>query len=206
MSVENVEKVYNRTARFYDRIFGPFFRSGRELAPQLLELYPGAQLLEVGIGTGLSLPALPRNVQITGIDLSQRMLDLAQKRLEEENFRHVKLERMDATHLDFPDASFDRVLAAYFISTVPEPVRVVQEMKRVCKPGGYLVFLNHFRNELPVLGSIEKFLSPLFYRIGFRTDLGVYELMEECGLEIETLEPIDFLGHWKAVRCINPAR
>ncbi|HLV01105.1 MAG TPA: methyltransferase domain-containing protein [Acidobacteriota bacterium] len=205
MSVEYVEKVYNRTARFYDRIFGPFFRSGREIAPQLLELYPGAQLLEVGIGTGLSLPALPKNIEITGIDLSQRMLDVAQKRLEKENFRHVKLKRMDATHLEFPNASFDRVLAAYFISTVPDPVRVIQEMKRVCKPGGYLVFLNHFRNELPVLGSVEKLLSPLFYRIGFRTDLDVHNLMEECGLEIETLEPIDFLGHWKAVRCINPA-
>jgi len=205
LSVEYVEKVYNRTARFYDRIFGPFFRSGREIAPQLLELYPGAQLLEVGIGTGLSLPALPKNIEITGIDLSQRMLDVAQKRLEKENFRHVKLKRMDATHLEFPNASFDRVLAAYFISTVPDPVRVIQEMKRVCKPGGYLVFLNHFRNELPVLGSVEKLLSPLFYRIGFRTDLDVHNLMEECGLEIETLEPIDFLGHWKAVRCINPA-
>lgn len=161
-------------------------------------------LLEVGVGTGLSLPMLPRNISITGIDLSQKMLDQAQIRLEKENLEdNVELMKMDATHLDFPDNSFDRVLAAYFISTVPDPVAVVAEMKRVCRSGGYLVFLNHFKNENPVLGVLERVLSPLFYKVGFRTDLDVNELMRKCDVEIETLERIDFLGHWKAVRCVN---
>lgn len=205
VGVEYVEKVYNRYSRFYDLIFGRVFHSGREMAPMLLELRPEMKLLEVGVGTGLSLPMLPRTVKITGIDLSQKMLDQARKRLELEDLKnHVELIKMDATHLEFPDNSFDRVLAAYFISTVPDPVKVVEEMKRVCRPGGYLVFLNHFKNDNPFVGFFEKILSPMFYRVGFKTDLDVYKLMAECGLEIETLERIDFLGHWKAVRCINP--
>lgn len=204
VGVEYVEKVYNRYSKFYDFIFGPFFHSGREMAPYLLDLRPGMRLLEVGVGTGLSLPRMPRNIRITGIDLSQKMLDQASSRLREEGLQDtVDLLKMDATNLDFEDSSFDRVLAAYFISTVPDPVRAVAEMKRVCKPGGYLVFLNHFRNEGALLGTLEKALSPLFYRVGFRTDLRVRDLMEQCGLEIETLERIDFLGHWKAVRCVN---
>jgi phosphatidylethanolamine/phosphatidyl-N-methylethanolamine N-methyltransferase len=171
----------------------------------MLDLGPGMELLEVGVGTGLSLPRLPRNIQITGIDLSEKMLQYAAKRLEaEELTESVKLLKMDATHLEFEDNSFDRVLAAYFISTVPDPIKVIHEMKRVCRPGGYLVFLNHFRTENPVIGFFEKILSPLFYRVGFRTDLEAHALMAQCGLEIETLERIDFLGHWKAVRCVNP--
>lgn len=203
--VEYVEKVYNRYSRFYDFIFGPFFRSGRDVAPMLLDLRPGMELLEVGIGTGLSLPRLPRQIDITGVDLSEKMLQQAAKRLEREKLQDsVRLLKMDATHLEFPDNSFDRVLAAYFISTVPDPVKVVCEMKRVCRPGGYLVFLNHFKHEHPIISTLEKIGSPMFYRLGFRTDLDVHTLMDECGLEIETLERIDFFGHWKAVRCLNP--
>lgn len=206
MSVEYVEKVYNRYSSVYDLIFGRVFQSGREMAPLLLELFPGAKLLEVGVGTGLSIPTLPRNIEMTGIDLSQKMLDKASERVGEMGLEHVTLRKMDATKLDFPDDSFDRVLAAYFISTVPDPVKVVLEMKRVCRPGGYLVFLNHFLNENPVIGLFERVFSPLFYRVGFNTDLDLHKLMRDVGLEIETREDIDFVGHWKAVRCVNPAK
>ena len=202
--VAYIEKVYNYYSHFYDLIFGRIFDSGREMAPLLLELFPQAQLLEVGVGTGLSIPTLPKNVEITGIDLSEKMLQRARLRVEALGLKNTRLLRMDATHLDFPDDAFDRVLAAYFISTVPDPIRVILEMKRVCRPGGFLVFLNHFRNENPLLGGIEKLASPLCYRIGFRTDLGLFSLMKECGLEIESRTPIDFLGHWQAVRCLNP--
>ena len=202
--VAYMEKVYNCYSRFYDQIFGKMVDSGREMAPFLLELSPQSQLLEVGVGTGLSIPTLPRNVEITGIDLSEKMLQRARLRVESLGLENTKLLRMDANHLDFPDDSFDRVLAAYFISTVPDPVQVILEMKRVCRSGGFLVFLNHFRGENFLFGGVEKLVSPIFYRIGFRTDLKVHSLMEECGLTIESKTPIDFLGHWQAVRCVNP--
>jgi phosphatidylethanolamine/phosphatidyl-N-methylethanolamine N-methyltransferase len=202
MSVEYMERVYNTYSGVYDFLFGKVFQSGRELGPELLELFPGAKLLEVGIGTGLSLPLLPRNIEFTGIDLSQGMLDQAQKRADQLKLRRIDLQKMDATRLEFPDHSFDRVFAAYFISTVPDPVRVVHEMKRVCKPGGYLVFLNHFQSEHPMLGLMDKLWSPLCYRVGFRTDLNLRDLMDETGLKIEICERIGLL--WKAVRCVNP--
>jgi phosphatidylethanolamine/phosphatidyl-N-methylethanolamine N-methyltransferase len=208
MSVEYVEKVYNRYSSFYDLVFGKVFESGREMAPRLLKLFPGARLLEIGIGTGLSLPLLPRNIKITGIDLSQKMLDRAHLRTRALGLDNVHLLKMDATKLDFPDNSFDRILAAYFISTVPDAVVVpaIQEMKRVCKPGGYIVFLNHFQNNHPVIGFVEKAISPVCFRIGFRTDLNLDQMLEQTGLDIERLERIDFQGHWKAVRCVNPAK
>lgn len=204
MTVEYIEKLYNRYSGFYDLLFGKVFQSGREMAPELLSLAPDSQLLEVGVGTGLSFNTLPRNIEITAIDLSQKMLDQAQNRIHNLGIDRARLIKMDATRMEFPDNRFDRVLAAYFISTVPDPVKVVMEMRRVCRPGGYLVFLNHFLNENTVIGAAEKLLSPLCYRIGFRTDLDLHRLMRECDLEADYLEKIDFLGHWKAVRCINP--
>jgi len=204
VSVEYVEKVYNRYSSIYDVVFGKVFHSGREMAPVLLDLFPGAQLLEVGVGTGLSFPLLPRNIQITAVDLSQKMLDRAKKRAQSLALRNINLIKMDATNLNFPDHSFDRVLAAYFVSTVPDPVKVVLEMKRVCKPGGLLVFMNHFQSDNRLTAPFEKAVSPLFYRLGFRTDLNLNRLMEKCQLQMETREKVGFLGNWTAVRCIVP--
>lgn len=203
MSVEYMERVYNRYSKVYDFLFGAVFQSGRELAPELLDLFPGAQMLELGVGTGLSLPLLPRNIDITAIDLSEKMLEQAKKRAKSLGLKRVQFRKMDATNLDFPDACFDRVFAAYFISTVPDPVRVVHEMKRVCKPGGSIVFLNHFQSESPFFGFIEKLYSPLCYRLGFKTDLNLRKLAEECDLKIEVDEPFGFGGLWSAVRCVD---
>src|SRR5262249_48706527 len=117
MTIHQIEKVYDRYSKIYDLLFGWVIADGREIGQQLLELHPGAQVLEVGVGTGLSLPRFTLGVDISGIDLSQDMLNQAQKRVESLRMRNVKLLKMDATKLDFPDDSFDRVYAAYFIST-----------------------------------------------------------------------------------------
>ena len=205
MSGEYAEKLYNRFSSFYDLIYGlKIFDNGRELVPEVLDLFPGARLLEVGVGTGLSVPLLPRNIEITAIDVSQKMLNQTRKRLGSLDIYNVQLFKMDAMHLEFPDNSFDRVLAAYFISTVPDPVKVILEMKRVCRPEGNLVFLNHFQCEVPAIAFLEKLFSPLFYRLGFNTGLELQELMEQTGLKVDSIEKIDFLGHFKAVRCVNP--
>jgi phosphatidylethanolamine/phosphatidyl-N-methylethanolamine N-methyltransferase len=200
-----MERVYNRYSKVYDFLFGKVFQSGRELAPELLDLFPGAQLLEVGVGTGLSLPLLPRNIDLTAIDLSEGMLEKARQRAINLGLKRVNFRKMDATKLDFPDASFDRVFAAYFITTVPDPVAVVHEMKRVCKPGGHIVFVNHFQSEHPFFGAIEKLYSPIFYRLGFKTDLSLRKLAQECGLKIQINEPTGAAGFWSAVRCVDAA-
>ncbi len=205
VSVEYVEKLYNRFSSFYDLIYGlKVFDNGRELAHEVLDLFPGAQLLEAGVGTGLSVPLLPRNIEITAIDVSQRMLNQTRKRLDSLDINNVQLFKMDAMHLEFPDNSFDRILASYFISTVPDPVKVILEMKRVCRPQGKLVFLNHFQCEMPAIAFLENLFSPLFYRLGLYTGLDLQELLAQTGLKVDSIEKIGFLGHFKAVRCINP--
>jgi len=206
MAAPYVERFYSCVSAVYDLIYGRLqvFNSGRLRAPELLNLFPGARLLEVGVGTGLSIPSLPRNIEITAIDLSRKMLNRARRRLGALGRDDVRLYRMDATRLDFAENSFDRVLAAYFISAVPDPIKAVLEMKRVCKPGGSLLFLNHFHSSSGLLRFLERVLSPLFCLVGFRTDLDLEELMTAAGLQVDRVEKIDWFGHWKAVRCINP--
>lgn len=204
MSVQYVEKVYNFWSFSYDFVFRKVFASGRERAPQMLDLKPGHKLLEIGVGTGLTLPLMPRDIEITGIDLSAGMLKRAARRVEQLGMEHVQLAKMDATRLEFPDNSFDRVLAAYVVSVVPDPVAVVREMMRVCKPGGYLLIINHFCSEHFFGRLFDKLVSPITYRIGFNTNLDLYKLMDRCGLTIDVLQRVDFLGNWKAVRCVNP--
>lgn len=203
MTVESVEKVYNTYSRFYNFLFNRVLSGGRERAPALLNCYPGAKLLEVGVGTGLTISELPRDIKITGIDLSLGMLREAEKQIQKRGWDHVDLKRMDATSMDFADNCFDRVLAAYFVSVVPDPVNVLLEMKRVCRPGGIILVLNHFLHEAPVIETLETALAPAFYKVGFRTDLRLGPLFDEAGLEIDRIVNIDFLGHWKAVRCVN---
>lgn len=203
MNIESVEKVYSNYSGVYDLIFGKIFESGRERGIELLELTEDDNILEVGVGTGLSLPFYPRNCKIMGVDLSGKMLEEAEKKVRENRFNNVKLIKMDATKMEFEDNSFDSIMAAYFISTVPEPVKVVHELKRVCRKGGRIVFLNHFMNRNRFIAGFEKMISPLCCRIGFRTDLNLYELLEETGLKINTEEKVNLLNYWKIVQCIN---
>ena len=204
MAVEFVEKVYDRNSPFYDLVFGLVSQQGRRKAPGFLQLDAGERLLEVGVGTGLSIPEFPEYVEITGIDVSQGMLDKAERRMRSLGRRNVNLVKMDASRLDFEDDSFDAVLAAYVISTVADPVGVVKEMKRVCKSDGSILFLNHFRSHNRVMGNAERILSPLFWRLGFQTNLDLPELLRETGLTAEIRSKVDFMGLWTAVLCTNP--
>lgn len=204
MSASHIERVYDFYSGVYDGLYGRVFRSGRNMALDMLDLRPGVRLLEAGVGTGLSLPLFPAEVHVTGIDLSQKMLDRAKQRVERLGARNVQLRKMDASRMDFPDGAFDGVLGAYFISTVPDPVKVVREMKRVCRPGGYLVFVNHFLHEHPVVGAFDRMVSGLCYRLGgFYSDLQLDTLVREVGLTVDQVRPVPRIGYWKVVRCVN---
>jgi phosphatidylethanolamine/phosphatidyl-N-methylethanolamine N-methyltransferase len=131
------------------------------------------------------------------------MLNKGWQRVQKQNLSHVTLQKMDATRMDFPDNTFDSVFAAYVISTVPEPKIVVEEMVRVCKNGGKIVFLNHFKNGKKWISVFEKSVSPLCKRIGFRTDLDLGTILKDTPLVVNRKNKIHRFHFWRAVQCIN---
>lgn len=131
-----------------------------------------SDILEVGVGTGLALAQYPATARITGIDVSNEMLAVAHKRLSPEDARRITLQTMDAEAMDFPDASFDCVTLPYVLSVTPHPDRLVAEVRRVCKPGGHIVIVNHFSGQSS-WRTLEALAKPLSKWLGFRSDFSL---------------------------------
>jgi phosphatidylethanolamine/phosphatidyl-N-methylethanolamine N-methyltransferase len=164
-----VEKAYARWAPVYDMVFGALFNRGRQAAVVAAERV-GGRILEVGVGTGISLPRYSSQTRIVGIDLSEPMLRRARERVSDLSLRHVEsLEVMDAEHLSFPDASFDVVVAHYVVSTMPHPETALDEFARALKPGGEIVLVNRIGADAGVRRVVEQLLEPLVRRLGWRT-------------------------------------
>ncbi|UCF68335.1 MAG: methyltransferase domain-containing protein [Acidobacteriota bacterium] len=185
MNQRAVGRFYDRCAGFYDFIFDQVFHEGRLEAVKAMRLAPGDSVLEIGIGTGLSLPLYPRHVRVAGIDLSTPMLEEARKRNSRSGQRRsVGLARMNAEKLAFPDVCFDVVYAPHVVSVVPDPRHVVTEMGRVCKPDGRVVVVNHFGTRHPIGRWLERRLTPLTHHVGFRLDLQLDTILGIPGLEL----------------------
>lgn len=204
MDYETIKRAYAILSPVYDFLFDKVFYPGRVAAIDLLEIKPGDRVLEVGVGTGLNLPLYPRNCEVTGIDISEEMLRKAEERIRTHGMKNAKLMVMDGSKLEFPDNSFDRVIATYVISAVPDPVKTLLEMRRVCKPSGHLVILNHFKSDNPVIGMFERLLAPVCTKIGFNTELKLMPLLERVALAPEQLHRVNLMNGWRLVRCINP--
>jgi phosphatidylethanolamine/phosphatidyl-N-methylethanolamine N-methyltransferase len=200
---EQIERVYSNYAGVYDRVFGRVFQDSREAVVRNLKVEPGERVLEVGVGTGLCLPLYPPNCDITAIDVSQPMLEKAVARVKEHGLTNVKLLKMDAGDMDFPDSSFDTVIAAYVVTAVPDYRKLMKEMIRVSRVGGRLILLNHFTQEHPIVAAVEKAISPICTRIGFRTDLSVDEVINGWPLIKERDQRVKPLGMWHVVECTN---
>jgi len=191
-----VEKVYGVLARVYDAFFDWALGPGRRYAVSQLMPQAGERILEVGVGTGLSLPLYPTGCQVVGIDISEPMLGLARRRLQGLNHADVVLERMDARAIAYGDGHFDRVLAPYVISVVPDPDKVMSEIVRVCRPGGTVIVVNHFQSAFPPLAWIEHLLTSLSTWIGFRMDLPVAAITRTPGLTLVRKQRVNVLGLW----------
>jgi phosphatidylethanolamine/phosphatidyl-N-methylethanolamine N-methyltransferase len=180
MQIEAVKTAYRRYARIYDAVFGPVLQPGRRALLERLELRPGERVLEVGVGTGLSLPLYPRSVRITGIDVSREMLQKARERVARRRLENVDaLLEMDAEHMSFPEASFDKVVAMYVVSVVARPAKLLEELHRVCKPHGEIFIVNHFRSDNRFLGAVEKALSGFSSQLGFHPDFDLREVLPD---------------------------
>lgn len=200
MDTGSIKSAYRRYARHYDKIFGPIFDPGRRKAMSLMEPLPGKRVLEVGVGTGISLSYYPRDSRVVGIDISHEMLEIARRRCEREGLQQVEaLVEMDAENLAFEDNSFDVVIAMYVASVVPNPDRLMEEMARVCHPDGKLLVVNHFASRNPVVRTFEKGLSPLSRYLGFRPTMDLSELPEPEGFERKGVHPTNLFGYWKLV-------
>lgn len=190
MELDAVKSSYRRWAPIYDNTFGRITRMGRHRAVEAINASNG-RVLEVGVGTGLSLSRYATHLEVTGIDYSEEMLARAQRRVEAEGLRHVReLRQMDARVLDFPDGYFDTVVAMYLVSVVPEPERVMAEIARVCKPGGQVIIVNHFARETGVLAMLERGFAPLASWLGWHSDFPKARILGEAALEVAEERPM----------------
>ncbi|PYM92278.1 MAG: class I SAM-dependent methyltransferase [Candidatus Rokuibacteriota bacterium] len=198
-----VQRAYELYAPVYDFIFDWIFAPGRTAAVKQLAIQRSDSVLEVGIGTGLNLPLYPWSCQLTGIDLMQEMLDKAVERVHNLAMPNVTLKVMDATSMDFGENEFDKALATYTISAVPDPIAVLREMRRVVKPDGIIVILNHFRSQRRVTGWIEDMLAPLCTRLGWKSNLALAPLLEQVALVPESIDYVNLFKGWRLVTFVN---
>jgi phosphatidylethanolamine/phosphatidyl-N-methylethanolamine N-methyltransferase len=190
------ERVYSVLARVYDGFFDWALGPGRRYAVKRLGVLPGDRVLEVGVGTGLSVLVYPTGAHVTGIDISEPMLERARTRVEELGREDVLLQKMDARAITYPDGHFDKLLAPYVISVVAEPEVVLREMVRVCRPGGTIIVVNKFQSDFRPLAWVERLLSPLSTWIGFRMDTPVSIVTKTPGMTLVRKEKVNLLGLW----------
>ncbi|MFA3919273.1 class I SAM-dependent methyltransferase [Ruegeria hyattellae] len=195
MDIHAVKTSYARWAPVYDRTFGVATNVGRRTAVDYINAQNCTNVLEVGVGTGLALPYYRGDLQVTGVDFSDEMLQKARKKVRNFGLAQVEdLEQMDARNLSFPDNSFDTVVAMHIVSVVPEPERVVAEMARVCKPGGKIVVTNHFARETGFLSLVERLSAPFANILGWHSDFSINTVLGEPNLQVIKKESLPPMG------------
>jgi phosphatidylethanolamine/phosphatidyl-N-methylethanolamine N-methyltransferase len=204
IDINTVAKAYARWAPVYDLVFGAVFERGRHAAVAAAARV-GGRLLEVGVGTGISLPMYARDLKICGIDISEPMLRKAHERVAEFGLSNVEgLWVMDAEHLSFPDASFDVIVAQYVITTVPNPEATLDEFARVLKPGGEIVLVSRVGAEAGLRRSLEHWFQPAARKLGWRTEFSFARYAQwasrTAGVTLVERRAMPPFGHFSLIR------
>ncbi|HXQ84859.1 MAG TPA: class I SAM-dependent methyltransferase [Xanthobacteraceae bacterium] len=199
-----IAKAYARWAPIYDLVFGAVFDRGRQASIAAAERI-GGRILEVGVGTGLSLPDYSWSNRLIGVDLSAPMLRKAKARVAEHRLTNVDgLAVMDAQHLGFQDAVFDVIVAQYVITAVPDPEATLDEFARVVKPGGEIILVNHLGAERGLRAACEQWFAPLARRLGWRPEFRWERLANWAarhgGVCVVERRPMPPLGHFSLIR------
>jgi phosphatidylethanolamine/phosphatidyl-N-methylethanolamine N-methyltransferase len=207
---QTIAKAYARWAPVYDLVFGAVFERGRQAAIAAAERI-GGRILEVGVGTGISLPDYSRVNRICGVDISEPMLRKAQQRVVELGLTHVEgLWVMDAEYLSFPDASFDVIVAQYVITTVPNPEATLDEFARVLRPGGEIVLVSRVGAEAGLRRALERWFAPAARKLGWRTEFS-WERYEHWakhshGMRLVERRAMPPFGHFSLIRFAKAGR
>jgi phosphatidylethanolamine/phosphatidyl-N-methylethanolamine N-methyltransferase len=202
-----VERAYDRWAPIYDLVFGPVFERGRRASLEAAERV-GGRILEVGVGTGISLPDYSKANRVFGVDISEPMLRKARQRVTELGLSNVEgIEVMDAQCLEFEVASFDVVVAQYVVTAVPDPEAALDEFARVLKPGGEIVLLSRVGADRGVRRTLERLFAPVARRLGWRTEFS-WERYERWaarphGMRLVERRPIPPFGHFSLIRYVK---
>jgi phosphatidylethanolamine/phosphatidyl-N-methylethanolamine N-methyltransferase len=201
---DTIAKAYARWAPIYDRVFGKVFERGRRTSIEAAEQV-GGRILEVGVGTGISLPDYSRANRIVGLDISEPMLRKARQRVAEHKLDNVEvLAVMDAEHLALPDASFDVVVAQYVITAVPNPEATLDEFARVLRPGGEIILVNHIGAERGMRRAFEQGFAPVARQLGWRPEFRFGRLAQWAehhgGVRVVEHRPISPFGHFSLIR------
>lgn len=204
LDAAGVREAYRRWAGVYDLVFGGVSAYGRRRAVEEVNRLPGIRVLEVGVGTGLALPRYRPEKRVVGIDLSRDMLTKAATRVRQEKLAQVAgLVEMNAEHMAFADDSFDIAVAMFTASVVPNAKVLFAEMSRVVRPGGHLLFVNHFAAEAGLRWWVERSMAPLSRLLGWHPDFALSDLLDPQTVRVEAMEPCQPGGIFTLVRVRN---
>jgi phosphatidylethanolamine/phosphatidyl-N-methylethanolamine N-methyltransferase len=203
MQEATTRKIYDVHSMFYDATFGRLVRRRIQRAIEHMNIGESDRVLDLGIGTGVSLNFYPRRGKLMGVDLSAGMLREARKKIRENQLDHVAVFQADAMKLPFADDSFDHVFISHVISVVSDPYKLVQEAQRVAKPGARIVIVNHFQSTNRFIAMVEKLLCPLCTKLGWRSDLALQDLIRETGVSIDYRYKLENIDLWETVVITN---
>jgi phosphatidylethanolamine/phosphatidyl-N-methylethanolamine N-methyltransferase len=204
LELDDTLRTYRRYAGWYDLVFGAVFESGRREAVRRVNDAPNQRILEVGVGTGLSLPLYRRDARIVGIDVSPEMLAKAREKVARHGLSQIEaVAEGDAERLPFPDHSFDAAMAMHVASVVSDVARFGAELRRVCRPGGRIVIINHFSQDAGPMRAVEQALARFAGRIGFHADFPLDGFVRASGLTVREAKPVNLFGYWTLLDCVN---
>lgn len=194
MNEDNVISCYKRYAPFYDKIFGHILQPGRiAIINEINEILP-ENILEIGVGTGLMLPMYPANIPITAIDISTEMLARAKKKICSKRQSNINLLKVNGERLPFDDSSFSCIVLPYTYSATPNPEKMAQEARRVCKKNGTIIIVNHFSDFKSFWKILEKIATPFAKKIGFYSDFSYKDHINSIDWEIYKSYPVNLLN------------